>query len=402
MALTVNSWNCTKNRKNGEMWMNKGFQVEEFLVERWMNTYENDAVYNLAETDAKPFTLAELLALGDKDRHLADLLDLRISYNPTLGSDRLRALLAAQYANTGLDEILVTTGAIEANFLLANVLIQPGDTVVIQSPAYQALYSVAEARGAKVQHWTMHLDEGYRPNLERLAALLDDNTRAVILNVPHNPTGAVLSADELQTIIGWAEEKDFWVICDEVYHDMLLEPDVLPEKARSYSSRAISIGSFSKSFGLSGLRLGWIAAPQWVVERCWSWKDYTSISISPINDYLASFALQHREGIFQRNVPLALKNRQTLMKWFAAHDDVLDFVPPRAGLLTFPRFRELPMSTRDFCLEVYNKEKVLLLPGECFKHPGYLRIGYGNDSQVFSTGLGIVSKYIQKAYGQGR
>ena len=382
--------------------MNKGFQVEEFLVERWMNTYENDAVYNLAETDAKPFTLIELLALGDQNRHIQELLDLKISYNPTLGSDRLRALLASQYRDTGPEQILVTTGAIEANFLLANVLIEPGDTIIIQSPAYQALYSVAEARGANVKHWTMHLDEGYQPDLERLATLLDENTRAVILNIPHNPTGAVLSAKDLQTIIGWAEEKDFWVICDEVYHDMLLEPNVLPDKASSYSSRAISIGSFSKSFGLSGLRLGWIAAPQWVVERCWCWKDYTSISISPLNDYLACFALEHRDGVFKRNIPLALENRKTLMAWFSAHADVLEFVPPKAGLLTFPRFRDLPMSTQDFCLEVYNKEKVLLLPGECFKLPGYLRIGYGNDSQVFSAGLDIVSSYIRQAYEQGR
>ncbi len=382
--------------------MSKGFQVDEFLVERWMNTYENDAIYNLAETDAKPFTLAELLSLGDKNRHLSEFLDLRISYNPTLGSDRLRSLLADQYANTSPDEILVTTGAIEANFLLANVLIQPGDTVVIQSPAYQALYSVAEARGANVRHWTMNLEDSYRPNLEQLALLLDNNTKAVILNVPHNPTGAVLSGEELRTIISWAEERDFWVICDEVYHDMILEPDVLPEKARSYSTKAISIGSFSKSFGLSGLRLGWIAAPQWVVERCWSWKDYTSISISPLNDYLASFALEHKEGVFKRNIPLALKNREFLMDWFAKHADVLEFVPPKAGLLTFPRFRSLPVSTRDFCLEVYHKEKVLLLPGECFRLPGYLRIGYGNDTQVFSTGLNIVSEYIEKMYQQGR
>jgi aspartate/methionine/tyrosine aminotransferase len=145
-----------------------------------------------------------------------------------------------------------------------------------------------------------------------------------------------------------------------------------------------------------------MAAPEWVVEHCWSWKDYTSISISPLNDYLACLALDHKEGVFGRNIPLALKNRETLLAWFDTHRDVMDYVPPRAGLLTFPRFRNLPITTRDFCLDVFNREKVLLLPGECFHHPGYLRIGFGNDEQVFTRGLEIVSDAIRSTYSQGR
>ncbi len=380
----------------------KGFTIEEFRVERWINTYEDDAVYNLAETDAKPFTLNELLSLDKRDQQLEKLLNLRISYNPTRGSERLRHLLARQYRGTSEEQVLVTTGAIEANFLLANVLIQPGDTVIIQSPAYQALYSVAEARGARVKHWIIELDEDYKPNLGRLRDMIDDQTKAVILNVPHNPTGAVVSPADLQTIIGWAEENDFWVICDEVYHDMALEPGVLPEKARNFSPRAISIGSFSKSFGLSGLRLGWLAAPQEIVEACWCWKDYTSISISPLNDHLACFALEHKDAIMARNTALARQNRQTLLNWFEKHSDRIRSVPPQAGLLSFPKLVDLPVSTREFCLEVFEKEKVLLLPGECFLMPGHLRIGYGNDAKIFSDGLNIVSNYIDKIYQQGR
>ncbi len=379
-----------------------GFEVKEFLVERWMNTYENDALFNLAETDAKPFTLEELLSFGNKEGHWQDLLSMKLAYNPTLGSDRLRRLIASQYEGVLPEEVLVTTGAIEANFLLASALVKPGDTVIVQSPAYQALYSVAEARGAKIKHWRMKLEDNYVPDMDVLEGLIDERTRAVVVNVPHNPTGAVLGQEKLQKLIAWAEEKDFWIICDEVYHDIELEKDVLASKARSLSPKAISVGSFSKSFGLSGLRLGWFAANPELVEQCWSWKDYTSISISPLNDYLACLALENREEIMHKNIALAQMNLEALMQWFEEQKKHIEYVLPKAGLLTFPRFRDLPISTEQFCLGLFEKEKVLLMPGECFDHPGYLRIGYGNDHEVFTRGLDMVAKHVRQVYDKGR
>ena len=167
--------------------------MKTFAVERWMNTYENDAVYNLAETDAKPFTLGELLSLGNKDDLMEELLELKLGYNPTTGRQELREVIAGFYKGTGPENILVTTGAIEADFLVANTLVKPDDTVIVQFPAYQALYSTAEARGARVKYWHMDIDKGYEPDINELRKRIDEKTTLIVLNIPHNPTGAVIS-----------------------------------------------------------------------------------------------------------------------------------------------------------------------------------------------------------------
>ena len=139
--------------------------MKTFAVERWMNTYENDAVYNLAETDAKPFTLSELLSLGNKDDLIEELMKIKLGYNPTTGRQELREVIAGFYKDTARKNILVTTGAIEADFLVTNTLVKPGDTVIVHFPAYQALYSTAEARGARVKYWYMKIDKGMNPIL---------------------------------------------------------------------------------------------------------------------------------------------------------------------------------------------------------------------------------------------
>lgn len=368
--------------------------IKTFSVERWMNSYEHGAFYNLAETDAKAFTLDELLSLGKKFEVLDELLRVKISYNPTTGSQSLREIISSFYKGTGPENILITTGAIEADFLVTNSLVEPGDTVIVQFPAYQALYSTAEARGARIKYWNMSIDRGYEPDIDELKTLIDDNTKMIVLNIPHNPTGAVISEEQLKAILSWAEDGDFWVLCDEVYHDFTLEPGAVPPYGRTLSKKAISVGSMSKAYGLSGLRLGWIAAPEDLINRCWCWKDYTSISNSPINDFLAAFALKNIEKVMDRNLGIARQNLETLLKWFKEHADFFDYVKPRAGVLTFPRVKNISMTTEELCKKLFEKEGLLMVPGECFEMPGYLRIGFGNDSKMFQTGLSIFSSFL--------
>lgn len=369
-------------------------QPKTFGVERWMNTYELFAKYNLAETDAKAFTLDELLSLGDKQKLLQELLEITICYNDTTGSDNLRKIISGFYKDTGPENILVTTGAIEADFLISNALVQQGDTVIVQFPAYQALYSTAEARGANVKYWNMRIENNYEPDIDELIELIDEKTKLIILNVPHNPTGATISRPQLEKILGIAEEKGFWVLCDEVYHNLAIKPGVIPPHGRSLSKRAISVGSMSKSYGLSGLRLGWLAAPEEIVEKCWCWKDYTSISNSPLNDFLACFALTNTEKVMERNLGIANKNLNTLMKWFKEHENFFEYVEPKAGVLSFPKLKNLPITSEQLCKQLFKKHSLLMVPGECFEMPGHLRIGFGNDSKMFETGLNIFSYFL--------
>lgn len=360
-------------------------QLAPFLVEHWLNTHELEARYNLAETDAKPFTVQELLDLTKTD--VAELLNIRISYNPTLGSDSLRQLIASFYPGSTADNVLVTTGAMEADFLLANILVDPGDTVIVQYPAYQVLYSVAEARGANVKYWELAANDGFRPDLNKLEDLIDNKTKLLVLNVPHNPTGAVIPEADLKTILGWAEEKGFWVLCDEVYHDLVLESKNVPPYARTLSPRAISVGSMSKAYGLSGLRLGWFVGPQEFVDKAWGWKDYTTISISPVSDFLAQLALANKAAVIKRNIAIAQKNWELLSNWLANRNDLIDYIPPAAGVLIFPWLKRADISGTEFCQSAFDQESVLLVPGEAFGQPAHFRLGFGGDPETFATGL---------------
>jgi aspartate/methionine/tyrosine aminotransferase len=362
-----------------------------FAVEHWLNTHELTARYNLAETDAKPFTVRELLTVTGANADL--LLETRLSYNPTLGSDALREIIASFYPGSSPANVLVTTGAMEADFLLANILVEPGDTVVVEYPAYQVLYSVAEARGANVKRWELKKEDGFRPDLKRLAELIDDKTKLVVLNTPHNPTGALIGESELRTILRWAEEQGFWVLCDEVYHDLAAQPADVPPYARTLSGRAISVGSMSKAFGLSGLRLGWFVGPEELVEKAWSWKDYTTISNSPLSDFLARLALSHKEAIIARNTAIARANWERLAAWFERWQDLIGYIPPQAGVLAFPWLKKPGLSDVQFCQEAFDKEGVLLVPGEAFGCPGHFRIGFGGDPDAFAQGLERLSAY---------
>jgi len=376
--------------------------IAEFKVERWLNTYESMAKYEMAETDIKPFTLRELLELGDFEELKDELFNMRLGYNnPTKGSDRLRELVATLYGNgTTANNVLMTTGAIEADFLVANVLVSPGDSVVVQFPAYQALYSTAEARGANVKYWKMKFEDGFEPKIEELENLIDERTKLVVLNIPNNPTGAVISEEQLRTVLKWAEEGDFYVLCDEVYHDLKLRDGVVPPYGRSLSERAISVGSMSKAYGLSGVRIGWVVAPEELIEKMWSWKDYTSISNSPLSDFLATVALSNREKVLTRSMEIALRNLNILIDWFEENSRFFDYVVPKAGVLCFPRVKNIPVSTEELCRGVFEDRRLLLVPGEAFDMSGHLRIGFGGDTEKFKMALGILSEYVRENWGR--
>ena len=374
-------------------------KIQDFQVERWLDTYETRAQYELAETDAKPFTLEELNQLNPGEDLLQKLLKMKIGYNPTMGSDSLRNKIANLYgADTTSKNILVTTGAIEADFLLSTVLVNRGDKVIALWPAYQALYSTAEACGAQLEFWKLSAENYFQPDLETLSSMIDHQTKLLVLNIPNNPTGAVINEQQLRTILQWAEEYDFYVLCDEVYHELIYQFGIVPPYARSLSKRAISVGSMSKAYGLSGLRLGWIAGPESIIQQCWSYKDYTSISNSPISDYLAQFSLDNFNQISKRNHSIIIRNRETLKKWFEEHGNYFNYYLPEAGVLCFPGLKNIPISSKELALELFNKKSLLVVPGECFSIPNHLRIGFGGDTNKLQKSLSIFSAYLKENF----
>jgi aspartate/methionine/tyrosine aminotransferase len=365
-------------------------RIEPFQLERWMTKYEVTVKWDIAESGIFPMStreIVELLPMDEREAALDRLLDLRLGYSEARGSAQLRGLIAETYENTSADEILVTTGAIEANFVLFNELLSTGDRVVVVEPQYQQLRSVPKAIGCEVIPWKPRQDEGFRFDLDDLRALATPGTNLIVINTPHNPTGALLSEAELCDVYALAEDLDAWILSDEAYRwlDIFGSAPLAPP-ARNLGPRAISVGTFSKPFGLPGLRTGWIAAPEELVRRCWGMRDYISLSPGKLNDALAVIAFAHRDQIMERTRAVVAENIPFAEQWFAANSALVSWTAPRGGLLALMKY-ELDIPSLDLSNRLAEEYGVMLAPGAAFGYEGYLRIGIGNEPELFREGL---------------
>jgi aspartate/methionine/tyrosine aminotransferase len=365
-------------------------KIEPFALERWMTAYEMDVDYDIAESGIFPLTADELLAMeppNEREQVLQRLLNLRLGYSEARGSYELRSLLAETYTDCSPENILVTTGAIEANFLLFNVLLEPGDHVVAPYPAYQQLYSVPRAIGCDVSLWHIQPETGFHYDVGDLERLARSQTRLIVINSPHNPTGAMLSAGDMQRVYDIAQSVGAMVLSDEAYRWLTIpggEP--LAPPIYDLGPRGISVGTLSKPFGLPGLRLGWLAAPAEIAAQCWGMRDYVSLSPGKLNDSLAILAIKHRDRVWQRNNAIITANLSRAEAWIARHADILSWKPPRAGLLALLRYK-LDIPSLDLSNKLAEEYSVMLAPGSAFGFEYHLRIGIGQEPTIFAAGL---------------
>jgi aspartate/methionine/tyrosine aminotransferase len=370
-------------------------KIEPFALERWMTTHELNVRYDIAESGICPLSIRELLAMqaaepraGEEQAAILErLLDLPLGYSEARGSLELRSLLAETYAGGTPDNILVTTGAIEANFLLFNVLLNPGDHVIAPYPAYQQLYSVPRALGCQVDLWEIRPETGFRYDVDDLARLLRPETRLIVVNSPHNPTGAMLSAADARRVYDLAESVGARILSDEAYRWLTIPGgEALPPPMFDLGPLAISVGTLSKPFGLPGLRLGWMAAPSHVAAQCWGLRDYVTLSPGKLNDALAVVAMRSRQAIFERNERIIRQNLATANAWVEEHADLVSWKPPRAGLLALLHYR-LRIPSLQLADKLAEEYSVMLAPGSAFGFEQYLRLGIGQEPAVFATGL---------------
>ncbi len=374
-------------------------KIVTFLLERWMTRHETHVKYDIAESGILPLSTSDLLALvpaAERPGVQQQLLDLPLGYSEARGSATLRQLLADTYASTTADEILVTTGAIEANFLLFNVLLEPGDHVIAPFPAYQQLYSVPRAIGCDVSLWHVGPATNYQYDVNALERLLTPRTRVIVVNTPHNPTGAMLSPADARRVHALAESVGATVIGDEAYR-WLAVPDGAPfaPPMRDLGGRAVSVGTLSKPFGLPGLRIGWIAAPAPLVQACWSMRDYVSLSPGKLNDALACLAMTHREAIVARNTRIITANLATATQWMAERADLLSWTPPRGGLLALIKYA-LPIDSLTLADRLATDYSVMLAPGSAFGYEHHLRLGIGQRPDIFGEGLARAGECLEE------
>jgi len=364
-----------------------------------MTRHETHVRYDIAESGILPLSTEDLLNFEPADERaatLASLVALPLGYSEARGTERLRSMLAATYTRGDADHILVTTGAIDANFLLFNQLLDAGDHVVAPYPAYQQLYTVPTAIGCDVSLWHVGPDTGYRYDMAALERLVTKKTRLIIVNTPHNPTGAMLSPKDAERVYAIADSVGATVIGDEAYR-WLAVPDGDPFAAPMFDMgpRGVSVGTLSKPFGLPGLRIGWIAGPPDLIKACWGLRDYISLSPGKLNDALACLGLKHRDAIVGRNRRIIQENLVTAGRWIGERKSFISWTPPRGGLLALLKY-DLPVASLELADRLATDWSVMLAPGSAFGYEHHLRLGIGQRPDVFAKGLEETGKFFEQ------
>ena len=351
--------------------------IEPFRLERYFAEHEFTVPFQLSCSDCETMTIAELLSLEDGARGKFE--NIPLGYTDSQGSMELRTEIAALYDTIAPDQVIVHTGAEEAIFVFMNAVCDSGDHIIVHRPCYQSLYEVARSAGCEVTFWEACEGNGWRLDVDFLAEKIRTDTKAVVFNSPHNPTGYHMDAAALHEIGRLSKERGFFVFSDEVYRFLeYCDEERLPAFC-DIDDRAVSLGVLSKSFGLAGLRIGWIATRNRnVLDAVSAYKDYTTICNSAPSEFLAALALRNRDKILERTRNIVLDNLKRLEVFIGDHSDVFFWVPPKAGPVAFPRLRT-GESTETFCRRLREKKGVLLLPGNVFgdEYSDHVRIGFG-------------------------
>jgi len=367
-------------------------RTEPFGVEEWMNAHEGRAEFNLAETCVSSLRVEELLDIAGVNDRLESLLDMRLTYGAIEGSARLRDAIAGLFGRQSRDNVLVTHGAIGANSLVYQSLVEAGDRVVAIVPNYQQHYSIPESLGAEVVK--LHLSEktGFLPDLEALEALVGAGAKMISMTNPNNPTGALMDAAYLEQVVDIARKSGAWLLCDEVYRGTEQTGDGVTPSVADLYERGISTGSMSKAFSLAGLRLGWMAGPRELLDKAMIHRDYNTISVGKIDDHLATLALENVDKIRARSRSICRKNLALLDAWIAS-EARLSYVKPKAGTTALVKL-DLVVPSAEFCIRLQEETGVMFLPGSAIGMEGYVRIGYAFERDVLREGLERVSEFL--------
>jgi aspartate/methionine/tyrosine aminotransferase len=365
-------------------------KLEPFALERWQSIWENKVAWNLSESGVHPLRVEEI-AVTDADRQA--VLTQELGYTQTNGTPELRDAIAALYRGVAIDQIEVTNGGSEANCVALWHLIEPGDQVVMMLPNYMQIRGIVRALGGTLVPWGLVEDSTrWRPDLNVLESLVSARTKLIVVCNPNNPTGARLTAQELDQVCRVAARTGSWVLSDEIYRGAELDRVETPTMWGRYE-RVIVTSGLSKAYGLPGLRIGWVVAPTAVVDALWGVHDYTSIAPGTINDRLARIALSRRDLILARTRGIVAANYPLVRKWIEKRATKISHVPPEAGAILLARYRHSINSTA-LVEQIRRDKSVLVVPGDHFDMDGYLRIGFGNHPGHVASALDLVGEVL--------
>ena len=360
--------------------------LPDFKTEQWMNDHEGNAVYNMTDTCVEPLSWNELAAM-DRD-HLLD--HVMMDYGTITGDERLKREILSLYTSGSEENITMAQGCLQANEMVLDTLLNPGDTVLTFAPGYQQFTDIPAAIGCHVIQLPLYEERGWMPDFHEIEDAMHQPVRMIILNHPSNPTGSFLKKEDLQRLADLAGKQNTWILSDEVYRGLHVDEISVSD----IYERGISTSSFSKLFSLAGLRLGWIKGNRELIHQINVRRDYTIISTGQLADTLGLIALQHKEELLKRSRKITDANREVLQK-FLKEDHRFSCVIPCAGTVCFLKY-EGRISSRDLAEGIQKKYGVFYVPGSCFGCENHLRLGLTRNPHQTEEGLRLTARYLSE------
>ena len=369
--------------------------IEIFELERVQSLYENTVEINLTESGFHPFTLQELLTPDQQEM----VLNTVLGYGQTNGSIPLRQTIAQLYTNCNEDQVMVTNGTCEANYIACHTLLQSGDEVVMMVPNYMQIWGVVEEMGCIPRAFHLKEEKNWAPDLEELESLVNAKTKMIAVCNPNNPTGYVLTQEEMNSIVEIARKHDCWIFADEVYRGAELDGVERPSFMGMYDKVMVN-GGLSKAYALPGLRLGWLTGPRETIYDTWCYSDYTSITAGVLSHEIATIALQPvmRQKILKRNQDMLNSNLSEIDRWANQLNGHISFVPPQAGGMIFLKY-DFPINSTELSDWLRLEKSVFVLAGNVFGIDGHFRIGIGAERDYLVRGLDILAKTLKERFG---
>jgi len=368
-------------------------QFQTFLMERMMSKFEQDVEYNLSESGVHPITVRELL---DDDPHLIDdLLATGLNYPHVNGIPELRRNIASLYEGAGAENVLVTVGAAEANYITTRTLLGAGDEVVIMLPNYMQIWGIAKNHGLQIKTFHLYEESGWAPDLAELESAVTPATKLIAVCNPNNPTGRILTEAEMEAIVACAERVRAWILADEVYRGADRVSDQENPSFYGRYDRVVATGSMSKAYGLPGLRLGWVVGPPETVDDIWARHEYTTISATALSNKLAAYALSPdvRPRLIQRTRGYIRQGYPILERWMADHGSTFSLTPPDAAAIAFVRYH-MDINSTQFTKRLRQEKGVLIVPGDHFGMDHFVRISFGLPEDYLVPGLDRIHELI--------
>jgi len=370
-------------------------QITPFKLERYFAQYEFSSKFLLSSSDCDGLVQSDLLQMADeKTRYLWDHLTL--GYTDSLGHPLLRQEIAKLYQGITSDHCLVVVPE-EGIYIALNSMLQKVDHVIYTFPGYQSLYEIAEHIGCEVTKWEPEENNRWRFNLDFLEQHIQPNTKCIVVNFPHNPTGYVPSKEEYQRIVDIAKKHNLYVFSDEMYR--FLEHDAhdrLPSACELYD-KAISLFGMSKTFGMAGARIGWVVTKdQDLFKQMAAYKDYTTICSSAPSEILSIIALRSKEKIIAKHVARIQKNVALLDAFFEKYNALFEWVKPKAGTIGFPKLKG-ELTALAFCQKVVTEANIMLLPSTVYDYDDkHFRLGFGRENMP--EALTAFENFLDKNY----